>query len=75
MKSMSFKDLVEHIDDTLGIKYVEKIKDQASHTLHLFINEETKEKFILKGVTENDLEIMVYFEYELFVYVFVFVKF
>lgn len=63
MKSMSFDDLVEHVDNTLGIKYVEKVKDQASNPLYLFINEETKEKFILKGVKENDLEIIVYFEH------------
>lgn len=63
MKSMSFEDLVEHIESTLGIKYVEKNKDQASHPLYLFINEEANEKFILKGVKEDDLEIVVYIEY------------
>ncbi len=63
MKSMSFEDLVEHIENTLGIKYVEKNKDQASHPLHLFVDEKTKEKFILKSVKEDDLEIPVYIEY------------
>lgn len=63
MKTMTFEDVVEHLDDTLGLKYLEKNKDQASHPLHIFINEETKEKFILKGVKEDDPEIMAYFEY------------
>lgn len=63
MKTMTFEDLTEHIDDTLGLKYLEKNKNQASHPLHLFINEDIKEKFILKGVKEDDLEIMAYFEY------------
>lgn len=63
MKSMSFDDLVEHIENTLGIKYVEKNKDQASHPLHLFVSSSTNKKFILKGVKEDDLEIVVYIEH------------
>lgn len=63
MKLMSFEDIVDHIEENLHIKYLEKNKDQASNPLHLFINETTKEKFILKGIKEEDLELLVYFEY------------
>jgi len=63
MKLMSFEEIVEYIEDSLQIKYLEKNKDQASNPLHIFINEETKEKFILKGIKEGDLELVVYFEY------------
>ncbi len=63
MKLMSFEDLVNHIKESLGLAYVGENKDQASHPLHIFINEETKEKFILKGIKEGDLELVVYFEY------------
>lgn len=63
MKLMSFEEIVDHIEGNLQIKYLEKNNDQASNPLHLFINEETKEKFILKGIKEGDLELVVYFEY------------
>jgi hypothetical protein len=63
MKLMSFEELVEHVEGTFNVKYIGENKDQASHPLHIFINGETKDKFILKGISEGDLELVVYLEY------------
>lgn len=63
MKCMTFEELKDHIEETLGLKYLEKAKDQASHNLYSFINEETQEKYVLKELKENDFEVITYINY------------
>ena len=57
------QELVQHMEKTVGLKYLNKTKNQSSHPLYLFINQATNKKCILKRLNKTDSEIKVYLEY------------